>query len=221
LVIRQSPAVHREIEQLLQKLLELPKQYADDQPNSFRTSVVPKSMQQETELQFVDTPLVDAMGIIGELHHLKIYLAEDVKVNSGKEPVTLFVSGVTLTTALDFILEPLKLDYIIKENLIVITEAKKADEYLTQEIYQVERLGIEIDEAADLIESVVETKSWKANGGQGVIRISNHRLVISQTERNHRKIESLLQNLDRNRSRHYVRRSMFGNAGNIPGFSSI
>ncbi|MCA8987886.1 MAG: VWA domain-containing protein [Planctomycetaceae bacterium] len=111
------------------------------------------ALEEETELQFVDTPLVDAIGIIGELHNINIRLdlvTLDDEGISSDEPVNIFISGIRLKSALKIMLEqtptPVALTWVIEDEVMKITTVLKAEEALENRVYPVTDLVIPVQQ---------------------------------------------------------------------------
>ncbi len=92
------------------------------------------ALDEQTVLEFKLTPLKEAFGYIAELHNIPI--AFDIKsmktVGITKDSaITRAVSGMSLRSALHLILEPLNLDFTIRDEVLVITSASGAEARLT------------------------------------------------------------------------------------------
>ena len=111
------------------------------------------ALEEETELQFVDTPLIDALGIIGELHNINIRLdvvTLDDEGISTDEPVNIFISGIRLKSALKIMLEqtptPVELTWIVEDEVMKITTVLKAEEATETRVYPVTDLVIPVQQ---------------------------------------------------------------------------
>ncbi|MCG6156638.1 hypothetical protein [Rubinisphaera margarita] len=118
----------------------------DDSPAERR---IRAALEEETELTFVDTPLADALNIIGELHNITILLdvvTLDDEGISSDEPVNIFISGIKLKSALKLMLEqtptPVELTWIIEDEVMKITTLLKAEEVNEFRVYPVTDLVI-------------------------------------------------------------------------------
>jgi len=118
----------------------------DDSPAERR---IRAALEEETELTFVDTPLSDALNIIGELHNITILLdvvTLDDEGISSDEPVNIFISGIKLKSALKLMLEqtptPVELTWIIEDEVMKITTLLKAEEVNEFRVYPVTDLVI-------------------------------------------------------------------------------
>ena len=82
------------------------------------------ALNEETELEFVDTPLQDAIEFVADSHCFHVVLdgpALDAAGITPDLPVNLAVSGVPLRDALEMLLRPLNLRYTIQGERLVIT----------------------------------------------------------------------------------------------------
>ncbi len=118
----------------------------DDSPAERR---IRDALDQETNLQFVDTPLRDCLEIIGEMHNITIFPDERALDDAGistDEPITLFISGVRLRSALKIMLEklPEPLTWVIEDEVMKITTVLEAEEKVETRVYPVGDLVIPI-----------------------------------------------------------------------------
>ena len=101
-------------------------------------------MTESTEIDFVDLPLSDAIRVLGDLHKLAIIIDKETLSGGGIAtdlPVNLHVSEVSLRSGLKLLLEPLQLDYVIKNEVLLITTREKADEFMETRVYNVARIS--------------------------------------------------------------------------------
>jgi uncharacterized membrane protein YgcG len=123
-------------------------------PNEAR---IAKALDDETEFEFVDTPLKNVMENIAEMHNITIIIDDKALDGEGITldlPVNLVLSGVTLRSALKILLERENLTWVIEDEVMKITTTTKADEALETRVYPV----------ADL---VIQLNSRTAGGGAG------------------------------------------------------
>ncbi len=81
-------------------------------------------MLEQTEIEFIGTPLVDGMEFLSELHNTSIVLDETALAAQGISrdvPINFVLSGITLDTALRIILSPHRLTYVVRDGKIVVT----------------------------------------------------------------------------------------------------
>jgi hypothetical protein len=121
------------------------------------------------------------------------------------------LSGIKLRSALHLLLDDLKLQYVIQNEVLLITTPEKAEseEYLATRIYPVKDLVLvrnengeieaDFDQLMELITSSTFTRPWHAN--IGTIARYQYRdqclLVITQTQEVHEQIAALLAALRR------------------------
>ena len=119
--------------------------------------------------------------------------------------ITLELSGVSLESTLDLMLESHDLDYIVKDEVLMITSRSKAEEYLELRVYDlndfVPLIG-ELDKDSlkrhlRLIKQSVGSfwEEEEANGG--TMAIGPGVLAVRQNQRTHREIENLIEQLRR------------------------
>ena len=115
--------------------------------NSPAEERIQTALQATTEIEFIDTPLGEAMEFIGELHNITIIIDEVALEEEGiasDEPIDRVLSGITLRSALKIILEPLGLTYVIEDEVMKLTTEIAAEEKLSTRVYPVGDLVIPI-----------------------------------------------------------------------------
>jgi hypothetical protein len=110
-------------------------------------------------------------------------------------------------TALRQHLGELKLGYVVKNHVLLITSQDRTAKELVTVIYPVSELAMirdwtgsqvpDLQSLIDVITSHVRPKSWSVKGGAGIVTAIPQRcaLVISQTQEIHEEIAGLLQEL--------------------------
>ena len=152
---------------------------------------------------YTDKPLDELMRDVGRRFAINIWIDKEGLSSDGiatDQPVTLVLPDVSLATALNLILDPLMLTYVIEDEVLKITTQVKADERMPMRVYPVLDLLDVIDGYHDyltLMVAIQETTSgkWEAVDGEGgtMSPVPNARsLLIRQTQRVHRQIEGLL-----------------------------
>ncbi|MBX3438794.1 MAG: hypothetical protein KF861_14970, partial [Planctomycetaceae bacterium] len=113
-----------------------------DSPNEER---IYAALEENTQLEFVDMPLSDAIDYIARTHEITILIDEveltDVGVPTD-EPVNLIISNIKLRSALKLMLEPLQLTWVVADEVMQITTAEKAENILQTRVYPVGDLVI-------------------------------------------------------------------------------
>jgi hypothetical protein len=106
---------------------------------------------QGVEIEFIDTPLKDAIEFLADAHEITILIDEQALTEEGvsiDEPINRTLSGITLRSALKIILEPLGLTYVIEDEVMKITTIIAAEEKLSTRVYPVGDLVIPINAQA-------------------------------------------------------------------------
>ncbi len=80
-----------------------------------------EALNDATEVEFIETPLVDACKFLTDLHNTKIVLDKGVPRDI---PINLVNSGVRVRDVLNEMLRPHKLDYSVMGDSIVIHRVK-------------------------------------------------------------------------------------------------
>jgi hypothetical protein len=186
------------------------------------------ALQQPTTLEFLDLPLEDGLTFLKEYHNVPIYFEKsafkeaEVSLESN---VTLKIHGVRLESALNLILQPLLLDYLVEDDVLKITSKKAAQKKLITRTYPVadlcqESRRVDIEERQrkentaekptrpgspatsytaliQTITTTIDPDSWEELSGVGSSMAVQQAgsLVIRQTWSVHRKILQLLRDL--------------------------
>ena len=82
------------------------------------------ALLEKTDIEFFDTALIDAMQFFSDLHDIPIIIDETALTEEGistVEPITRKLSGVSLKNALDIMLKPLGIAYLVEDGVLKIT----------------------------------------------------------------------------------------------------
>ena len=164
------------------------------------------SLDEKTELEFVDQPLADVVEYLKEHHQIEIQLDNKALTDEGigsDTPVTRNIKGIRLESALDLMLGEMDLTYLVRDDVMIITTKTEAENLLSVKIYPVADLIVRTDDPGHdddyqsliaLITASVAPQSWDQAAGPGSISESRNAraLAISQTFAVHREIEQLL-----------------------------
>ncbi|MDO4569208.1 MAG: general secretion pathway protein GspD [Planctomycetia bacterium] len=116
------------------------------------------------QASFKDMPLQAAMETLGNMTGISIHLAPDGLAEMGvtpSAPVTLSLTDeVSLKSALRLILEPLQLDYVIRNEVLMITSKSRKDTNVHTVTYPV----------ADLVIPIPNFQPSKSMGLEGALR---------------------------------------------------
>lgn len=93
---------------------------------------IAETLKEMTIVEFIEAPLKDVVDYLNDYHSLMIKFdtkaLEAAKINPDA-PITIKDDTLTLGKALDKMLGPLKLDYIVKDHVLTITTAAVAKEW--------------------------------------------------------------------------------------------
>jgi hypothetical protein len=165
-----------------------------------------EALDQQTQIEFVDTPLKDVIEFLKDLHSIEIQLDLPALHDGGAEEntaVTMNLKGISLRSALRLMLDELQLSFVIHNDVLLITSPKKADSFLETRAYPVQDLvlpdrdgAVDLQPLTDLLTTTVAPKSWTCNIGRGSLAEfavgDRLLLVVSQTQEVHGQIEHVL-----------------------------
>ena len=106
-----------------------------------------KALDDDTTLDFVETPLTEVVQYLEDLHKIQIELdiaALDGAGTAPDTPITRNLSGITLRSALRLILSEHDLTYIIDNEVLMITTTEEAQNKLVTKVYPVADLVVPI-----------------------------------------------------------------------------
>jgi len=131
------------------------KQYAavDLAKQGSKEQRINRELQENTELEFIETPLGEAFDFLKDMHKIEIQIdtgaLEDVGIDIDT-PITRNLKGISLRSALRLILRDLDLTYMIRDEVLLITTPEVADTHLAVKVYPVGDLVLPIMDARTL-----------------------------------------------------------------------
>jgi hypothetical protein len=101
-----------------------------------------KALEEETAIEFVDTSLKNILYYLSQTHRIPIHIDSVSLKEAGVEestPITCNLSGVSLRSALEIVLDGIGLKWAIHHDVLMITSPVKAesDEYIYTKFYEV------------------------------------------------------------------------------------
>lgn len=171
------------------------------------------ALEEKSECEFVDTPLIDALKFLSDLHAFQI-----VPLPKGehdlKEPITLKVTDVPLKSVLTLILRPHGYGFHVKDNMLLVAEREDPQVFTTQ-VYDVSDIEADfLDDPANSLSSSLPSVilhstagPWLDVDGQGGLiqlhTVGSARLLIVRTDTyNHQELADLLQQIRKAKSEH-------------------
>jgi len=178
------------------------KSKADPHPTPEKAAQeIQKALQRPARMEFIETPLNDVAEFLREQFQIPILLdkksMEDQGVDSAT-PITMNLAGVSLQSGLKLMLQPLGLKHVIKDEVLMVTTERKADNEVVTRPYRVDNLDGDLTELTEVIRSTVAPDKWFSSElpeAKGQIKPFGRTLVILQTEEVHEKITKLLEDL--------------------------
>lgn len=153
------------------------------------------ALEDEILLEFNETPLSEVVDYLKTARQIPIIIDDSALDDIGLAadvPINCSYSGISLRAALALMLEQLDLDYVIRNEVLMITSADAARMHLDPRFYKVDNL--DCDELIELITTMVAPESWDEAGGTGRIAIFGSKgLVIAQTDQIHGQIVDFLE----------------------------
>lgn len=162
------------------------------------------ALDQPTEMNFVETPLDEAIAALMERHDIPILLSvrklqdAGVTVNS---PVTKRLTGISLRSGLRLLLKEMDLVCVVRDEVLWITTPDEPGSQLHDVAYPVTDLvesarGRDFESLIEIIERTIAPHSWDDVGGPGSIgRLHGGWLLIRQTDEIQRQVRELLEQL--------------------------
>lgn len=211
LLIRQTQRGHYNVKQLLNQLRGALQHRSIEKLTTSERSIR-RALLETTEIQLARASLRQACEHFARNHNIPILIdiaALEEEGLSRNEIVDGRLSGTSLKSALELILEPLGLEAIIQNDVIWVTSATVAEDTLETRFYNLNRIRREFDvrrvtdEFGDttsdpLLDVIVNatTGPWEQiDGDGGFIEPIGSLVMCSQTQKNHEEIEKLIQRL--------------------------
>lgn len=178
---------------------------------------IQQALEARSDLEFEEIPFSDVVASIADKYGLSIVIDKQAVDDLGFDtasPITVRLKGIKLQSAIDSILEPLDLDWIVRHEVLLITSLEAAtSRYLESRVYDVTDIllrpgetfhqGLELDYQSliDVITETLENESWSDHGGDGRIETIDGMIVVTHDRRMHAAIDKLLGHLREVRSK--------------------
>ena len=215
LVVRQSPRVHGEISQVLDKLMAVATSAGKIIPATIpaidpANIAVHRGLMQKIDCEYREVTLRDVAADIQEQSGIPIEFdvaALDEEEITADSIVSLRISGVSVNSALRLLLEPLDCRAVVDSGRLLITSDVVADEMLQTHIYDIADLTAAGFTDTELLDTILAsgTGLWENEDGMGGdFKMSESgALIVKQTLQAHREIALLLSDL---RTKHAARK---------------
>ncbi|MEK6262850.1 MAG: hypothetical protein AABP62_29985 [Planctomycetota bacterium] len=209
LIVRQNFQVHFQIRELLQAVEEFvvrgtkAKSILVARPGypHEEDAAIFQRLAEPSDIDVKAAPLDKTLAQLAKEGRYRLWIdkeslfADEIDV---KQPVTLKLSGTTLDTMLNKLLDPLLLTVVVEEGTLVVTTAFKAAEMQSIRVCFTGDIP-EARSASDLLTAIQEATSgkWEDLDGDGGMlwKVVPEWLVVRQTQACHRETAELLEDL--------------------------
>ncbi len=106
-----------------------------------------RELKTPTKVEFVETPLDEAIDYLQDMHGIAIQLDRKALEEAGMfddTPVSLDVENVSLRTALRLLLRPLDLTYVVQDEVLMITTVEVASQEIITVVYPLGDLALPV-----------------------------------------------------------------------------
>ncbi|MCA9015975.1 MAG: hypothetical protein KDA77_11640, partial [Planctomycetaceae bacterium] len=127
------------------------------------------ALQSKVDFEFPDVPLSKVLATLQSQHGVNIFLSAKALEDEGvtaDHPVNIAMKGISLKSALELILKPLGLTYVVDDEVLKITTPYEANRTFQVRIYPVADL-CETPEDFLVLQDVIRNAqlgNWKPNG---------------------------------------------------------
>ncbi|MDZ4819418.1 MAG: hypothetical protein SGJ20_10645 [Planctomycetota bacterium] len=161
---------------------------------------IQERLSRKTAILIEDLPLSQAVADIAKQAGVKVQIdtkALEETAATADSSVRLEIKDIALEHALELLLKPLDLDYYTENGILHVTSYTAAEMKLETRVYPIPQAASadDLEELSEVINTSVAPETWEQQGGSGSIKAFRRSLVISQTQRVHRDIVKLLQEL--------------------------
>jgi hypothetical protein len=166
------------------------------------------ALDSPTRMEFTEMPLVDAVAFLKDYHNLEIQLDQPALEAAGvgnDTPVNRNLNSLRLGSALNLLLEPLGLTYLVRDGVLLITTEAVASKHLELRVYDVgKHIGPEVkaEEVATMLSLL--NQSQASGGGMGGMMVTSSHvrlvpfrnlLIVRASQHEHEEIVGLFAEL--------------------------
>ena len=168
-----------------------------------QVAAIHAALAKESKVDFETTSLPDAFEFLSDLHGVRILIdSRVVPEETQTASVTLKMSDVPLSAVLDRLLDSQKLDWVIRDNVLLVTTPRRAANLLETHYYDLTKLGRVDGTPADIVDLIGQLQEDRVpdelNAQEQVpeatkkVLNQNNLLIVRDNRRGHEMIEKLL-----------------------------
>ncbi len=181
-----------------------------------RRQAIEQALDQELPVEFHDAPLSDVLDYLSESLSIPIVIDTKALEDESLAPdtaVSLTFSDLPVRSVLAILCERLTgLDVIVKHDVLTITTRSAADSHFEVVVYEMRPFApLTPLDVEKVLTSTTGAQYWQESGGEGTIVAIPGAVVIRQTQRVHREIVDVLDQLAK-----FVGRSDLGDPAPLP-----
>jgi len=125
------------------------------------------ALDDDTALEFIETPLEDVISFLRDQHDIPIEIdtraLDDVGIGTDT-PITRNIKGIRLRSALWLLLRDLDLNYIIQNDVMLITTPEVAGSLVETHVYGLQRLpDFDSEMLAEVIKNTIRPDTWRTD----------------------------------------------------------
>jgi hypothetical protein len=162
------------------------------------------ALEKPTSVEWLDFPLEECLHFLKDYHNIPIIVDKAGLSDAGIAldiPVTLHLQQLRLESVLNLLLEPLDLEWLVRDEVLQVTTRDRCEQRPEVQTYEIQFLvdgGHTPEELIAAITSCIEPQSWLRKGPNAYAGISHSGgvLVVCQTQPIQRRIAQLLGDLD-------------------------
>lgn len=162
-------------------------------------------LRRKVSLDAKERPLKEVLSQIASAADLQLAIDKAGLAKEGvteNSPTSLFLDHIRTESALNLILEPLKLAYVLEDGKVLRVSSQARLRAPIVQVYQVEKViadpkVLNLNALSKLVQDTIQPDSWQRVGGQGTIATNEktRSLVIRQSKEAHDQISRLLNDL--------------------------
>ncbi len=188
-----------------QAAAQAPKQPPPEQASREKSpelrSIMPEALLKEIDVEFIDTPLLDAVDYLSDATKMPAFI--DEKALAAREialkvPITFLASKTPVNLILNRMLKPLKLAWYSKNGMLFITTRIAEEDILFTKYYPVKPildLGFSQQQLVNLVQNMTSGPWVDVDGTGGVMLFIGQMLAVRQTFHDQLEVEELLAGL--------------------------